>query len=469
MQKLSLMITDEPVLQRFRQARMSRDPRFDGEFFVAVTSTGIFCRPVCPARLPAEHNVQYFSAAEQAVHAGFRPCLRCRPDSAPRSAAWMGIQTTIHRAHQLLKALPVQPVSHIATRLGISERYLYQLVRGHLGMSPKQLQLYHQLLFAKQLLQQTRLTVNDVAIASGFNSARRLQSQMQRLWQLTPTQLQQGKNVTTETAPVTVFLACKAPYNWPQVRAFIQAHVLDAVETISQDTYTRVFNWGDAHGHISARFDDTRCGFAVSLQLTRLEYTQAVIENLGRMLDVYADPAIIEKALLAAGVRPQQLIPGLRLPATWDYFEAGCRAVLGQQISLKAANTYANQLAERTGTTNTFGQVFPGPQQVAHMAEGTLRLPASRQQTLITLAQCFISQTEPPDEATLLALKGIGPWTVQYMQMRGASHSDIYLAGDLIVRRAAAMQPFEPHKAAPWRSYLTMQMWDIALNQAGDK
>ncbi|QPG05530.1 DNA-3-methyladenine glycosylase 2 family protein [Salinimonas marina] len=396
-------------LASFRQARLSRDPRFDGTFFVAVTTTGIFCRPVCPARLPAEHNVLYYAHALQAMAAGFRPCLRCRPDSAPQSSAWQGIDTTIKRAQQLLSRLPAQNVGQIATRLGISSRYLHQLTTRHLGLTPKQIQIYQQLLFAKQLLQQSALTVTEVALACGFQSSRRLQIAMQKHWGLTPRNLRRTTSVSTDTPVTHLFLACRTPYNWAQVQEFLAVHALPLVEQVSANSYQLVFNWDQHAGRLKATYNASKNGFDVELELADIRCIQPVMQNLARVLDVNADPQLIKTALLNAGIASGQLVEGLRLPGTWSYFEAGCRAVLGQQISVKAATNYANQLVAKAGQKNQFGWVFPGPEAVANMPLTALRLPASRQTTLHTLACAFVQHQEPPGRDQLLALKGIGP------------------------------------------------------------
>lgn len=449
----------------YRQARLSRDPRFDGMFFVAVMSTHIFCRPICPARLPAEKNVRYYTHAVQAMAAGFRPCLRCRPDSAPGSNAWQGIDTTVSRAVQLLIALPAQRIDQIAKRLGITPRYLHQLVTRQLGLTPKKLQLYQQLLFAKQLLQQSELSVTEVACACGFQSERRLQHLMQQQWGLTPNRLRRALPVSPDASSTQLFLACRTPYNWPQVKEFLAVHALPLAEQVTADSYALTFSWHNSAGCLKATYDAQKNGFNVAIKITDLRFIQPVMRNLARVLDVNADPQLIQKALVAAGVQTDQLVEGLRLPGTWSYFEAGCRAVLGQQISVKAATNYANQLIEKAGQKNQFGWVFPSPAAVANMPLEALRLPASRQTTLRTLARAFDNHSDIPSRSELLALKGIGPWTCDYMQIRGAAHSDIYLNSDLVVKKAASKQTIIPDAAAPWRTYLTLQLWDIAVNQ----
>lgn len=462
----SLKDTGSHDVQRaYRQARLSRDPRFDGIFFVAVISTGIFCRPICPARLPMEKNVQYYAVAAQALQDGFRPCLRCRPDSAPDSPAWRGVATTTERAQRLLSELPAQPVSQVAQRLGISERYLHSLMRQHLGLTPKQVQIYSQLWFARRLLVQTHLSVTDVAFACGLQSARRLQDLMKKYWDKTPTMLRDSQRSSQHSADISLFLPCQSPYNWPQVRDFIAAHCLERVEDVGDNHYARAFNWEKSEGYIHAAFDARRCGFEVTLQLTDLQYIQPVMANLARMLDTNAQPAVIHEALSAAGISDQYLTKGLRFPGTWDAFEAGCRAIVGQQISFKAATSYINRLDAYIDKHNQFGAVFPTAQDVLSQPPDFLKMPASRQRTLMAFADVCIQANAVPDTRTLLAVKGIGPWTCEYIELRGYNACDIYLNGDLIVRNMAKALSVIPDNAAPWRSYLTLQLWHIALEE----
>lgn len=462
----SLQDTGSRDLQRqYSQARQSRDPRFDGIFFVAVMSTGIFCRPICPARLPMEKNVRYFTLAAQALQEGFRPCLRCRPDSAPDSPAWRGVATTTERAQRLLSELPAKAVSQIALRLGISERYLHGLMRQHLGLTPKQVQIYSQLWFARRLLQQTGLSVTDIAFACGLQSARRLQDLMKKYWDKTPTMLRNSENQLQHSADINLFLPCQRPYNWPQVRDFIATHKLERVEDIGENHYARAFDWQQSEGHIQAVFNSTRCGFDVTLKLTDLQYIQPVMGNLARMLDTNAQPELIHDALLSAGVSEQHLTRGLRFPGTWDAFEAGCRAIVGQQISFKAATSYINRLDNHIDKQNQFGAVFPTAQDVLKQPVDFLKMPASRQRTLMAFAESCIHHGDVPDSQILLAVKGIGPWTCQYIALRGYNACDIYLKGDLIVRNMAEALSVSPDSAAPWRSYLTLQMWHIALEE----
>ncbi|WP_414828966.1 Ada metal-binding domain-containing protein [Alteromonas sp. H39] len=445
----------------YSRARMSRDPRFDGVFFVGVTSTGIFCRPVCPARLPAEKNVRYFEHASHALREGFRPCLRCRPDSAPNSYAWLGVQTTVRRAERLLSAIPPQPVAKIASRLGISNRYLNKLVNTHFGVSPKTYQTMQKVLFAKQLLQQSVLPVDEVAHSCGFENARALQRAVKQYCKVTPASLRRAQGHAGQTPALTLFLPYRPPYHWRQVRTFLQQRAVAGTESVSDNSYWRCLGDEDGSGYVMARHHPDRHGFAVTVSVDNLQFTHKIIASLSRVLDLHADPRVIRDTLIAAGIPEALITEGLRLPGCWSAFEAGCRAILGQQVSVKAAVNQVANLTRELGEATSLGTAFPCAESVAESELSFLKMPGARKQALRDFAR-YCTVNADINVKDVLALKGIGPWTVSYLQMRGFSEPDIYLEGDLIVRKIAAQHLLNPEKAHPWRSYLTMQLWQLA-------
>ena len=459
----------------FSKARLSRDPRFDGRFFVAVKTTGIFCRPICPARLPKEENVTYFEHATQAMAQGYRPCFRCRPDSAPRSAAWKGVGATVSRALSLLSAIPIESVAEIACRLGISERYLNKLVVNAVGISPKQFQNMQRALFAKQLIQQTHLSMTDVSVTAGYQSLRQLQRAVEQYCGTSPTQLR--KKQGAEQKSISLFLAYRPPYNWPYVRDFLAARAIEGMELVTENSYQRYFSSHSSAGVFKAEHDQARNGFNVDIDMPDLRALHTVIENIKLVLDLHADPLLIERSLIQAGLSQKQLTSGLRLPSAWSVFESGCRAIVGQQVSVKAAigqvTLLVHQLGERvsnvvssqdfdTETGECYS--FPTPETVADNNLEFLRMPQARKNALRSFAQLFVGDSMPAHE-DILAIKGVGPWTLDYLKMRGERNPDIYLGGDLIVRKVAQLYPVEPDKAAPWRSYLTLQLWQLSNQQ----
>lgn len=442
-----------------RQARLARDARFDGFFFVGVTTTGIYCRPICPATPPRERNVRYYESALAASRDGFRPCLRCRPDSAPDSPAWRGTHTTLERALRLIDegALSEAPLGVLCERLGIGERYLRQLFRQYLGVAPKTYALHRQCLFAKQLLHQTRLPVIDVAYASGFHSLRRFNDAFRRHIGLSPRELRRYGSDGGEG--LTLTLAYRPPYAWHPLRDFHVQRAIDGLEWVGEHHYGRHIRWRDARGRFTAEHDPHNHAFRVHLVLDNLAVLSPVVRRIRRILDLDADTHAIESHLRrVAPTLP--LTDGLRLPGVWSPFEAGVRAIFGQQVSVSAARQLVGTLVACLGESAGEGHYFPTPEGIAGSELDFLGMPNARRETLRRFACWYADAESGDDPLQWTALKGIGPWTANYAAMRGTGHPDIWLEGDAGVRRALGhLGGIDPADAAPWRSYLTQQLW----------
>ena len=441
------------------QARHSRDARFDGLFFVAVKSTGIYCRPICPAPAAKEPNVEYYRYAHNAAQAGFRPCIRCRPDSAPGSYAWLGNETTAVRAQKLIDegALLTDSTADLAARLGISTRYLNKVFAQYLGTSPKQYALYQQCDLAKQLLQQSSLDITTVAFAAGFNSVRRFNDAFLKAYQLSPSQLR--KNTTAETS-ITVYVYYRPPYNWQSMQRFLSSRIIAGLEWLSDNSYGRTVTLGGSKGRFTATIEPSQHRFKVAVKIADVSQLYRLLAQIRRVLDVSADTDFIESHLhRAAPSLPLQ--QGLRLPGIWHEFEAGIRAILGQQISVTAAKnlltTLIHELGEQDGRGNYF---FPSPAAIAASDLAFFKMPQRRKDALRSFASYYLDVEHQPLD-TWLNIKGVGPWTVDYAKMRGLSHPDIYLGGDLGVKKAVAQssEGIDIDACAPFRSYLTFQLW----------
>lgn len=444
------------MLEQYQQARLSRDKRFDGRFVVAVLTTGIFCRPICPARLPKEDNVRYYPLPEQAIQAGFRPCLRCRPDAAPQSYAWLGNQTTVQRALRLLRNQPEQTLSDLTIRLGISERYLRSLFQRYVGLSPQAYQINQRLLLAKQLLQQTALSIDAIALACGFSAARGLQQQFKRRFALTPSQCRTERTVPADA--VHLFISCSAGYHWPFVRAFLAKRAVSAVETVTDHSYQRVVREGEDAVTLTATYDPQKNGFQLMLMLRDATTLPALLANVRRVLDCDAPSDIIYQALQHAGLKDMALQDVVRIPGVWSVFEAGCRAILGQQVSLTAAVKLLNQLVNLCMPCSG----FPTPQQVLACDIQQLRMPEARKRALRDFASLAASASDEQIMATMCEIKGIGPWTRQYVMLRGCSEPDIWLENDLVIKKQVKHYGVNAANCSPWRSYLTLQLWSLA-------
>lgn len=461
-----MMMEERLTSDTFQQARLSRDRRFDGRFFVAVKSTGIFCRNICPAKTPKEENVEYFDCAAQAVTNGYRPCLRCRPDSAPQSYAWLGAETTLIRAMRILKEFPEQSLQEISNRLGVSDRYLRKLFQERLGLSPKQYQISEQLMFAKKLLHESQLPVEQIAASVGFGSARRLQDNLKQTMQLTPSQIRSSNQEAT--SHIRIYLSVTPPYNWQQVRDFWRLRAAKRVEQVTDNSYARNFLWEGVKGCFIATYQENAHRFEVQIALDNVARLRSVVANIRRILDVDTDIQTVEARLLDTHLPESALISGVRLPGVFTLFEAATRAVLGQQVSVKAAINHVNQLVDSLGVDfiNPLGvhdldKQFPEPHLVAKSDLAFFRMPGARKQALVNLAKFVTENPEsPPDE--WLPLKGIGPWTINYAKMRGLSDPDIWLGTDLVIKKQIEKFDLATEKATPWRSYLTFQLWTHA-------
>lgn len=480
------------------QARISRDPRFDGLFFVLVKTTKIFCRNTCKVRMPLEKNVEYSDSAQQALNQGYRPCLRCRPDSAPHSCAWEGVNTTVVRAVKLLTEKLDLSIESVASNLGITTRYLNKLFQDHMQMSAKRYRIYQQVLMAKQLLQQTRLPIENVAESVGFPSARQLQQHVKTYLRLTPSQLRKSNDSNKAILPkdalsetMHLLLAYRPPYNWPQVRDFFAKRQIHGNELITKNglqktlrIVTEKVSTNKQQANINIKIDveylANKNAFCLSFNAAYSRHTLAIIATVRRMLDLDADPQCIERALKSAGLGDEQIVPGLRIPGVASEFEAGCRAILGQQVSVAAAVNKVNQLhahfAKAQGHENLeYG--FACPSEVANSDLLFLKMPAARRQTLIELAKYYERKSTQPSTTSaantdenhnsLIAIKGIGPWTVNYIGLRALAETDIWLDSDLVIKQQVTKLdqltgPLKPELAAPWRSYLTLNLWSLA-------
>jgi len=473
------------------RALVTRDSRFDGRLFVGVKTTGIYCRPICPARTPKRENVTFFTTATAAQAAGFRPCLRCRPESSPDLAAWRGTSNTVSRALALIEtgALDEADVEGLATRLGVGERQLRRLFRRHLGASPISVAQTRRVLLAKQLIHQTLLPMTDVALASGFGSVRRFNETFQRLYDRPPASLrrQSGEAPAGEDG-VRLDLAYRAPYDWDALTGFLAMRAIEGVEQVSVAGYARTIGFGEDHGLLTVTPSPKPDRLSVTIRFPRLGALPAIIARVRRVFDLTADPAAIAEHLgrdpaLAPRVAAR---PGLRVPGAWDGFELAVRAILGQQITVAAATLLAGRIVREWGEPlpETLAGVVPGLTHVFPRAErlagadlSVLPMPRARSSALKTLAVAVAADPTLFDGrgdlaeaiARLKALPGIGEWTAQYIAMRQLREPDAFPTGDIGLLRAMAgadgRRPATPALQAraeawrPWRAYAALHLW----------
>lgn len=466
----------------------ARDARFDGRLYVGVHTTGIYCRPVCPARTPRRENVSFYPSAAAAQEAGFRPCLRCRPELAPNVALWRGTANTISRALSLIEAgaLDRADVAALAERLGLGERQLRRLFQQHLGASPVAVANTRRVLLAKQLLAETQLPLAKVAAGSGFGSIRRFNESFQQLFGKPPSSLRAAGVVRrTQTSAVTINLPYRAPYAFGALLSFLRARAIRGIECVTDDRYTRSIALAGAPGTVSV-VRGPGDSLKATIRVSQLAALPTVIARLRRVFDLAADIQAIEAhlsedPLLARLVAAR---PGLRVPGAWDGLELSVRAILGQQISVSAATGLAARLVrdygeplpielQQEGVTH----LFPSAERLARDLS-LLPMPRARSGALSALAAALLDEPQllEPRESLgesircLCALRGVGEWTAHYIAMRQLREPDALPSGDVGLLRALgrldggeratpAALLARAERWRPWRSYATLHLW----------
>ena len=433
---------------RWYDALRSHDPRFDGRLFIAVTSTKIYCRPICPAKRPLKKNVRIFACAAAAEAAGFRPCLRCRPEVAPWTSAWNGTSTTVSRALRLIGegALDAGDVEALAQRLGVTSRHMRRLFEEHLGASPIAIAQSRRVHFARTLLADTSLPITDVAFAAGFSSVRRFNTAIKSAYRVAPREMRRGR-VASE-GDIVVRLPYRKPFDYDGLLAFLRPRAIPGVEFVEGDEYRRTIAIGERRGIIRVRNDGDALLLSVPRSFTHT--LKPIVDRVRRLFDLFADPDTIA-ADLSGDKRLRPLVrrwPGARVPGAWDLFELAVRAVVGQQVSVRAATTLMGRIAAKYGTPIDGGIVFPDAATLRNAAiDG---MPASRAATIRAVAAADL-------DGDLTSIRGIGKWTAGYIAMRRGD-PDAFPEGDLILRRAGG----DPDAWRPWRAYAAILLWRSA-------
>jgi AraC family transcriptional regulator of adaptative response / DNA-3-methyladenine glycosylase II len=474
-------------------AVQSRDQRFDGWFVTAVRTTGIYCRPSCPAITPKRSNVEFHPTAAAAQQRGFRACKRCRPDASPGSPEWNVRQDVVARAMRLIAdgVVEREGVGGLARRLGYSERHLNRVFTDELGAGPLAVARAQRAHTARLLVETSDLSFTDVAFAAGFGSVRQFNDTIRDVFATSPTELRGARRAPSPSAPtpapasstsvrdsrvaVAVRLAVRAPFASNEVMSFIGERAIPGLETWDGTTYRRsldlpagvgVIELVAHHDHVAAR-----------IELSSWSDLGVAVQRVRRLLDLDSDPAAVDAALgsdtaLAVLVAA---VPGRRAPASVDPYETAIRAVIGQQVSVAGARTVAGRIVEHVGRTlgepvSGIARVFPRPDELAVAPDEAFSMPGARRDTIRRLARAVADGDLELDAGSdpavahrqLLALKGIGPWTADYVVMRGLGHPDTFLTNDLGVRHALdrlGLAEFSGSRWAPWRSYAVHHLW----------
>jgi len=475
------------------RARASRDARFDGKFFIAVLSTKIYCRPVCKVRDAKRSNILYYPTAAAAAEAGFRPCLRCRPEAAPGTPAWLGTLGVVRRGMRLIEEgnLDGRSVDDMAERLGIGSRHLHRLFVQHLGASPIAVAQTRRLHFAKRLLDETRLPITSIAMAAGFGSIRRFNDVFRNTYRRPPSEIRKLRAAEVREAgrdEVVLRLSYRPPYDWAQLRHFLAARAIPRIEAADKDVYARtVATAGGGWAIIRTRNLETE--HALEFRVICADATSLLqLSSIARrVFDLAADPATIGLAfdddpIVAPLVRRR---PGLRIPGVWDPFECAVRAIVGRQVSLAAGLTLVGRLAERAGRPiatplKELTHLFPTPAALMTANLSGLGLTAGRIEAIRKLAGAVVAGTldftATADDVVrqLATIRGIGPWTAQYVALRALGEPDAFPSTDLVLRKIAngsatalSASALEKRSEAwrPWRAYAVIHLWTAAMDK----
>lgn len=483
----AMMILDKRICDR---ARLARDPRFDGLFFIGVMSTGIYCRPICPAPSAKSENIVYFPTATAAAEAGLRPCLRCRPEASPGSPAWNGTSATVSRAVMLIRqgALNDGNMEDLALKLGVGSRHLRRLFQTHIGVSPLALAATQKILFAKKLLNETQMPISQIAFASGFGSIRRFNAAFRKLYGQTPSAFRHPVRGGRRRGPALyrceLTLSYRPPFDWQRMLAFYRSRAIPGVEYIENGVYHRTIRIDATTGTLSVGHAEKDNALLLTAALSDSGDLMPLVERVRRMFDLDANMTAVHTVLakdpvLEKVIRQQ---PGLRLPGAWDPFEVAVRAVAGQQVSVKGARTILGRIAGKAGSPAGFSEqpalthFFPTAQELERCELGRIGMPAKRVSTIKALSQAVASGSMSLQASAslenfikqLTGIPGIGDWTAQYIAMRAMGEPDAFPAGDLGIIKALQQGEERPTRKQilaraehwrPWRSYAAIYLW----------
>ena len=483
---LSMNLVNESQIEAFEKARQTRDARFDGKFFIAVRTTGIYCRPICRVRMPKVENITLYISAAAATEAGYRPCLRCRPEAAPGTPAWSGTSTTVKRGLRLISegALDEQSIEELSDKLGVTSRHLGRLFNQHLGVSPQAIAQTRRLHFAKKLISETGLPMTEIAMSSGYGSVRRFNDHIRKVYNRSPTLLRDKRSVDAD-AGVKLRLPYREPFDFEGMLAFLAMRAVPQIESIVEGAYVRTLQIDGETGLLNVSQDvENRC-LVCKVELTNTRPLMKVVEKVRTLFDLDADPSEINQCLSENGELTDLIAenPGQRLPGAWDPFEVAVRAIVGQQVSVKGATTVMSRIVDRYGERIGETVLFPTPESLAALSVENLSMPNKRAQAIKDMAAAVVrgeidlarSNSSEILVGQMTAIKGIGPWTAQYVTMRALNDPDAFLHSDLVILKSAASllgiqsekEMLERSQAwRPWRAYAGMHLWRYAASLA---
>ncbi|MHC5229575.1 AlkA N-terminal domain-containing protein [Enterococcus sp. LJL99] len=469
----------------------TKDQRLDGRYFVGISSTGIYCRPICKAKQPKEINCTFFHSAAEAEQAGYRPCLMCRPELAPGNSLADANKQLSYRTAKFLEENCSQRLSmeEVANKLGYTDRHLRRVFKNEYNVSPIQYLQTCRLHLAKQLLTDTNLSVLTVAMTSGFGSLRQFNATFKTQYKLTPSQLRKKRKPTSADDSITLSLSYHPPYRWTELLLFFKNRAIAGIEQVDEHHYMRTIQLKNSqqepfHGWIKVTQNNKKKALDLTISHSLLGVLPQVIAQVKKQFDLACDPETIYDSLNSMNeIIPNSCITGIRLPGCFDSFEMSVRAILGQLISVKAANTIAKRIVKAFGPkiqTEFSGltHLFPTPEVFLALENiqeslGQLGVTAAKSNSIYQLADYFVTgkikldySVQPEVEMKeIQTIKGIGSWTAQYIAMRTMGWTDAFLETDVGVKNAVApLSTKEFQKIAgqwhPWRSYVVLNLWN---------
>jgi AraC family transcriptional regulator of adaptative response / DNA-3-methyladenine glycosylase II len=475
----------EPVLdwRVCSRARLSRDPRFDGKFFIGVRGSGVYCRSICPAPTAKEKNCCYFPTAAEASEAGYRPCLRCRPECAPGTPAWLGTSTTVSRALRLIDETGADDggMEKLAEKLGVGARHLRRLFLRHLGATPNAVAQTRRVHFAKKLIDETNLPMTQLAIAAGYGSVRRFNAAIRKTYHRTPMQIRAtARRVQPLPDDQYLFrLRFRPPFHWKAMLALLSTCLTPGVEAIRDDVYRRSISLNNHDGCFEVGLDDSGLALSARIQFGDSRALFFIVERIRAMFDLNADWAAIVTGLAsdATLLRRLKAMPGLRIPGCWNGFELAARAILGRQLDADDAEDIAGRLARLLGRAFSNGDglscMFPSAEALASADLVGLGVPAASADSVRALAAavrdgriCFDGIVDSSAFLTQLRkLTGLDDWTAQYVAMRALGEPDAFP----ILPHGRSDRPADLAERAeqwrPWRAYAALYLSPIATER----
>lgn len=457
----------------FYAAMRARDHRFDGKFFVGVKTTGIYCRPICPAQ-PKRENVEFFLNTIDAERSGYRPCLRCRPESAPQSPAWIGKSAIVRRAIKILNHQETIEFREekFAQQFGVSARHLRRVFVEEVGKTPKQLSFENRLNLSRKLIVETRLPITEIAFASGFRSIRRFNEAFKNRFDRNPSEIR--RSPTSALAPLRISLSYRPPFDFDGLLHFYRVHQVGELERFEDQRMIRIISWKGKVGEIAVSNDPEHSRLWVEIDFDDITVIPSLIAKVRALFDLDSDPVIIANAIETDPDLKRVLKnhPGIRIPSGWDPFEIAVSTILGQFVSIEFGRTLVGDLIQLFGDSAEWKgrqlKLFPQPERIAFSDLSGLRTTTSRKRTLIEFAkrvasgELSLELTQDMEEfhRKLLAIPGIGPWTASYVTLKVLRHTDAFPDTDLILARALKFHPKQIiDQTSPWRGYVAALLW----------